>query len=189
LVLGRVRHRDAGTVSQLHGSTAPPPTTLRLSGQLAACLARQRRYHLKRQTLTRLAVRSGADALHTQAFRGALRRPRIDRSLTGAIGLQVLLHEHRQRDGRRIQPLAMLGQIRLRDLQQLRPRQHVEEIHRADLMYLSTDAVSMLLRLKAGITIDQGRPLGLVGWMCGNNILPIQADLPLLLQSLSLTHQ
>ena len=75
----------------------------------------------------------------------------------------------------------MLGHRRLGHLQQFRSGQYVEEIHRADPVRFSADAVSMLLPMKAGITIDQGWPLGLVGWMCDNHILPIQAGLPLLL--------
>jgi hypothetical protein len=49
--------------------------------------------------------------------------------------LQHRLHEHRQRDCRWIQPLAMLGQIHFRDLRQLRPHYHVEEIHSIDLQF------------------------------------------------------
>ena len=66
-----------------------------VAAEQAACLSRQRRHHRQRQALTRMAVRPGADAVHAQAFRGALRRPGIDRFLAGAIRFQALLHEHR----------------------------------------------------------------------------------------------
>jgi hypothetical protein len=47
----------------------------------------------------------------------------------------------------------------------------------------------LLLTAETGITISQGWPPGLVGWMCSNYILPIPVSLPLLLQYLSPTYQ
>ena len=104
-----IRHRDAGAIGQLHGSTAPAPAALRLSRQQPTARARQGADHLQRHTLAGAAVGSRADALHAQTLGRALGCPGIHRSLAGAILFQRLFHEHRQGHRRRIQPLAMLG--------------------------------------------------------------------------------
>jgi hypothetical protein len=65
--------------------------------------------------------------------------------------------------------LAMLGQMRLGYLQQLRSRKRVEKIHRIDA---SNDGSLMLLIGKLGITIARDWPRGRERMLLGNNILP-----------------
>jgi hypothetical protein len=165
------------------------PAARCLRTEQATRLARQSDDHLQRQTGARSAIAARADALHTQAFGCTLPRPGIDRSLTRAIQRQGLLHEHRQRHGGRIQPLAMLRQMRLGHLQQLRPGKQVKEIHRTGLANLPTDTILLLLRAKSDITISQGWS---PGWRFGcvvTTILPIWASLPPSFQSLSSANQ
>ena len=165
-------------VGQLHAPTAPAPSAPCLARQQTASLVRQGAEHLKRQPCAGSAVRTRAHALHTQALSGALCRPGVNRLLAGTILLQRLLHEHRQADRGRIQPLAVLGQIPFGHLKQLRTGQHVEEVDRAGLANLPPDARSMLLRLKVGITINQGWPRGCSDGCVVTTILSIQASLP-----------
>jgi hypothetical protein len=86
-------------------------------------------------------------------------------------------------------PIARITRVSTAINKQLRPGQHIEEIDCARLPNLPVKAHSMLLGSKGGITIAQGWPPGLVGWMCGNDILPIPAGLPLLFQPLSFVTQ
>jgi hypothetical protein len=154
-----------------------------------ARLTRECHNHPQWQANAGTTVSSCADTVHAQTLRCALSRPRINGALARAIHLQRLLHEHRQCHRRWIQPLAMFRQMGLRHLQQLRPGKNVEEVHRASPPDLPTDTILMLLRAKTDITISQGWPPRLVGWMCSNDILPIPVSLPLLLQCLSSTNQ
>ena len=123
--------------SWVSGIDSPVPSTSltarprqRLLAKQVACLARERADHLQRQPLAGPAIPTGANAARAQTLGRALRGPAVDRLLTLAIGLQHLAHEHRQRHRRRIQPLAVLGLQRFSRLEQLRARQHVEELHR-----------------------------------------------------------
>src|ERR1019366_1510544 len=110
----------------------------------------------------------------------------IHRVLAGSVGTQDLTQKHRQGHRRWILALPILRQQRFQGLQQLRTSEQIEEIHRLDATCVSTDALSMLLRLKLGITITQGWPRGWSGGCFVTNILPIPASLPLIFQLLSL---
>src|ERR1019366_7108697 len=109
-------------------------------------------------SLARFAVRTRIDALHAQAFRRTLRRPTVHGLLTRAVLTQHLTHEHRQRERRRIQPFAVLGQQRIGHLQQLRGGEQIEKIHSLHFTTAAAEVLGMLLRKKLGITIAQGWP-------------------------------
>lgn len=130
LVLRRIGHRDPGAVHPLDRAPTPAPLRQRLLAEQTACFARERTDHLQRQALARPAKPAGTNAAWGEPIGRALRCPAVDRLLARPIGLQHLAHEHRQRNRRRIQPLAVLGQQRFGGLEQLRTRQHVEEFHR-----------------------------------------------------------
>jgi hypothetical protein len=140
-----VRHRDRAAVHQLHGAATPTPALRRPLAQQPPRLARERHHHLNGQPLSCTAIRCGVNAVCTQSFRHTLRGPAVDRLLARAILVQRLLHEHRQSHRRRIQPLAVFGQVQLGLLQQFRARQHVEETHRLDLSSSTANALAVLL--------------------------------------------
>jgi hypothetical protein len=145
--------------------------------------------HRDWQSLARLAVSTRINTPHAQAFRRALRGPAVHRLLARTVFVQHLSHEHRQRHGRRIQPLAMLGQQQIGHLQKFRSGEKIEKIHRLDFTSPAADVCGMLLRKKLGITITQGWPSWL-RLLCGNNILPISVvSLLLQFQSVSLTRK
>lgn len=164
LVIFGVRHRNPGTVDQLDRTAVPAPSLRGPLAQHPAALTGQGLHHSKRQTLAALAVRSGAGAAFAQALRLASHRPPVDRLLARSIGIQGLAHEDRQRDRRRKQPFAMLGQMLLRYFQQLRTRERIEKIHCLDAANRAANTSLMLLAFKLGITIAQDWPLGYGGW-------------------------
>src|SRR5450631_115746 len=189
LIARGIGHRDAGAVGQLHASAAPAPRLLRSFIEQTTTLARQSRDHLQWHSPSGSAVRPCAHALHAQALGHALCGPAINGSLAGAILLERLFHKHRQCHRRWVEALAVLGQMALGHLQQLRPRQQVEEIDRARLANLPTHAISMLLGMKSDITIGQG--CGLRGWWGGcvvTTSYQSRSAFPLLLQSFSSMH-
>ncbi len=186
LVLCGIRHRYPGPIDQLHHPAAPAPTVVCPFAQQPTRRAREGRHHLNRQALPRFAVRSRANTLCAQPFRQPLRCPAVHRLLARAILVQHLAHEHRQRHGRRIQPLSMLGQVLLRSPEQLRAGQQVEEIHRRGLSHPAANAPSTLLCSKLKTTIYQGWPRGRQGGCVVTNILPTPASLPTSLQCLAL---
>src|SRR6185312_3798937 len=165
-LIGRgIRHGYTGAVSQLHRPTLPKPAGLGPLTQHAATGTGQGGDHLQRQSRARPAIGSSAHAVHTQPLSHSLRRPVVDGSLARAILVQRLLHKHRQRQGRRIQPFAMLRQETLCHLQQLRTGEQIEEIDRTGSLNPLLNAISMLMGVETDITITQG--YGLRGWRGG----------------------
>jgi len=158
LVFWGIGHRYPGAIHQLDRAPTPQPLRQRLLAEQTTCFTCQRTDHLQRQALARSAVPAGTNAAWPQTIGRALRSPAVDRLLTRAIGLQHLAHEHRQRNRWRIQPLAVLGQQRLGRLQQLRTRQHVEELHRLGRPRPASDTGSTLMQNDSGVTIHGGWP-------------------------------
>ena len=137
--------------------------------------------------MTCLAIRTGANALNAQSLCRTLCGPAVDGPLTRPISAQRLSHEHRQHHCRRIQPLPMLGQIRLGCLKQFWTREQIEKIHRMELASALPNAFTVLLQSKIDITISHGWPRDWWGGCLVTNILPIPANLLLTFRSLSLT--
>ena len=135
----------------------------------AACLACERADHLQWQALARPAVPAGTNAAWPQTISRALRGPAVDRLLARAIGLQRLSHKHRQRNRWRIKPLAVPGQQRLARLEQLRTRQHVEELRRLGCFGLASNTRLALMQNVSGVTIHGGWPSAKMVWVRSNN--------------------
>jgi hypothetical protein len=72
----------------------------------------------------------------------------------------------------------VLRQQRLGLLQQLRPGEHVEEVHRLKALCLPPRCEIDVAEIEKRHYDLSRLASGLVGWMCGNNILPIPASLP-----------
>jgi hypothetical protein len=186
LVLRRIGHRDPGAVHQFHVASAPAPTRFRPRAHELTDGVRQTGHHRDGQALPRFAVSAGANALHAQAFRTALRRPTVDRLLARTIGIQRLPREHRQRHRRRVQPLPMLRQVRLRHAEQLWAGKQIEKADRIDPLRASANLLSVLLGMKRGITLSQGWLRGWFGGCLVTNIVPVPVNLPHTFQPLSL---
>ena len=99
---------------------------------------------------------------------GAVAFVAVHGALAAAVGRQGLLQEHRQRYRRGIQPLAVLRQVCLGGLKQLRAGQHVEELHRPARLDAAANAAAMLLAIKRFFTMTQGWPRKSVKCACGN---------------------
>ena len=151
-------------VAELHHPAPPAPARRRLTAKQLPGRVSERRDHRCRQPPARSAVATRARARGPESFGHALSDPAIDGSLARAVLRQGLLQEHRQRHRRRILSLPVLRQQRLGLLQQLRPGEHVEEVHRLKALCLHPNARLTLLRLKSGTTISQGWPRG---WWAG----------------------
>src|SRR5258708_37145191 len=108
-------------------------------------------------------------------------------SCARAIGTQNLTQKHRQRYRRRKFSLPILWQQSFERLQQLRPGNQVEKVHRIDLLRAAANLSDLLLGNELGITMTQGWPSWL--WiLLGNNTLPISmASLLLYFQSVTST--
>jgi len=168
LVARRVRHRHAGPIEKLDVSIAPAPAAGSPFAEQSSALAAQRLQHRKRQPAAGAAVATGAHALGREALGGAAGRPAVHRTLTGSVGREHLAQEHRERHRRWIQPLAVLGQVRLGDLQQLGTGQGVEQIHRRAAACSAVKARALLPSREGVFTMTHGWPRMLVGRLCGN---------------------
>lgn len=99
----------------------------RLVDDLAVVAPRQARDHRLRQLQSDPAVAAGAGARTRQAAHQTPDRRLVHHLLAGAVGAQSLGEEHREGLGRRIEPLAVLGQKGFNLIEQCRARQQVEE--------------------------------------------------------------
>src|SRR3982075_2517716 len=91
-----------------------------------------------------------------------------------------------ERHRRRVQPLPMLRQVRLRHAEQLWAGKQIEKADRIDPLRASANLLSVLLGMKRGITLSQGWPRGWFGGCVVTNIVPIPVNLPHTFQPLSL---
>lgn len=160
LVLVGVGHRDPRAVRELDRSASPGPFTAGPPVQLPTHLARQATDHPQRQPPACAAVPTRARASLLQSTGRALHRPTVDHLLARAIVTERLLHEHRQRYRRRIQPLPMGRAQAIHRLHHRRTGQHVEEFHRLDRASSPFDGLTVLMLPASGITIHVRACLG-----------------------------
>jgi hypothetical protein len=162
-----------GPIDQDHPPVAPQPPAGRLVGNDVAALPRQGGDHRHGQARTRLAVGAGVRVAGLEARDQPLDHSGIDRLLAAPIRRQDLGDEHRQRLGRRIQPLAVLGQHRLDPLQQLGAGQQVE--HGGGIGVAGVAAHALLLpRCRALASLHVG---WLLGWLWSSrNLQPTIRD-------------
>ena len=156
LILWRVGHGYASSISKLYDTVLPLPTCLCSIGKQSSALSNQSRDHLSGQTLSSPAVSPGANAVNGQSLGTALRSPSVDGSSTRAVLRQVLLHKHRQCDRRWVKPLTTLWKVGVSFIQQFGAGQNVEEIHGLRLMESLVDRALMLPVAVFVITITQG---------------------------------
>ena len=105
LVLGCVRHREAGAVDQQGGGGIVERTAaLTRRVRHAPC---QRPHERERQALASVAVGPGGAARHRLAARRAARDVLVDDPLAGAIVRERLADEHCQRTGGGVEPVAV----------------------------------------------------------------------------------
>ena len=154
-------HVGAAPVDRYITATIQPASThLRPGAQPPARLARQRPYHLYGQPLAGLAVPARIDALGAQPLHRAPDCPGIGRCWHEPSSFHACIMNTDKRHHRRIQPLAAIEQTRFGRCQQSRAREHIEDIHRADLSNAKADVLPMLMQLKLDIMMAHGWPLG-----------------------------
>jgi len=102
-----IGHQNPLAIGCFHGATAPAPATVAMLTQQSPRMPGQHTDHLAWRSLTRLAVRSDVNAVHSLAIGRAARRQTIDCLLLRCVFAQRLLREHRECLRRQAKPLAM----------------------------------------------------------------------------------